>query len=233
LGNTDLEKPSDCPVCVEVTVRDESTLKAWVTFQGEEVCHSLDELKRRYVRADSRDIFGQQLQSVLPRALYLQCLDKIEPEVFESGCRDQAPTAAVLKNIAYMTRNKCRRHTNETLSLVKMVEEKTDEDNEVLQKVLLHPKGVMLWSKNTIRLFHRRCRDDIVYIDATGSIVQKAQGKTAPFYVYELVVRHPIKGSSPIPVATYVTCQHNTASVLLFFWSHFRLITTSCLEVNL
>jgi len=224
---------SDCPVCVEVTVRDESTLKAWVTFQGEEVCHSLDELKRRYVRADSRGIFGQQLQSVLPRALYLQCLDKIEPEVFESGCRDQASTAAVLKNIAYMTRNKCRRHTNETLSLVKMVEEKTDEDNEVLQKVLLHPKGVMLWSKNTIRLFHRRCRDDIVYIDATGSIVQKAQGKTAPFYVYELVVRHPIKGSSPIPVATYVTCQHNTASVLLFFWSHFRLITTSCLEVNL
>ncbi|KAK7130483.1 hypothetical protein R3I93_019973 [Phoxinus phoxinus] len=100
-----------------------------------------------------------------------------------------------------------------------MVEEKTDEDNEVLQKVLLHPKGVMLWSKNTIRLFHQRCRDDIVYIDATGSIVQKARGKSAPFYVYELVVRHPIKGSSPIPVATYVTCQHTTASVLFFMES--------------
>lgn len=30
-----------------------------------------------------------------------------------------------------------------------MVEEKTDEDNDVLQKVLLHLKGVMLWSKAT------------------------------------------------------------------------------------
>ena len=210
---------SDCPVCVEVTLRDESTLKAWVTFQGEEVCHSMEELKRRYVRADNKDFFGKQLESVLPRALHLQCMDKIQPKVFESGCRDQAPTAAVLKNIAYMTRKKCRRHDNEILSLLKMVEEKTDEDNEVLQKVILHPKGVMLWSKNTIGLFHQRCRDDIVYIDATGSIVQKARGKSAPFYVYELVVRHPIKGSSPIPVATYVTCQHTTASVLFFMES--------------
>lgn len=143
----------------------------------------MEELKRRYVRADNKDNFGKQLESVLPRALHLQCLDKIQPEVFESGCRDQAPTAAVLKNIAYMTRKKCRRHDNEILDLLKMVEDKTDEDNEVLQKVLLHPKGVMLWSKNTIRLFHQRCRDDIVYIDATGSIVQKARGKSAPFYV--------------------------------------------------
>lgn len=210
---------SDCPVSVEVTVKDESTLKAWVTLQGEVVCHSMDELRRRPVRADNREIFAKQLESVLPRALHLQCLDKIPPKVFESGCRDQAPTAAVLKNIAFDTRKKCRRHENEILSLEKMVEDKTDDENEVLQKVLLHPRGVMLWSKNTIRLFHQRCRDDIVYLDATGSIVKKPQGKSAPFYVYELVVRNPTKGASPIPVATYVTCQHTTASVLFFMES--------------
>lgn len=34
--------------------------------------------------------------------------------------------------------------------------------------------------------------------------------------LYELVVRNPIKGSSPVPVATYVTCDHTTASVLYF-----------------
>ncbi len=86
---------------------------------------------------------------------HLQCLDKIPPTVFESGCRDQAPTAAVLKNIALDTRKKCRKHENEILSLEKMVEDETDGDNEVLQKVLLHTRGVMLWSKNTIRLFHQ------------------------------------------------------------------------------
>lgn len=34
--------------------------------------------------------------------------------------------------------------------------------------------------------------------------------------LYELVVRNPMKGSSPVPVATYVTCDHTTASVLYF-----------------
>ncbi len=39
-----------------------------------------------------------------------------------------------------------------------------------------------------------------MYLDATGSIVKKTQGQSAPFYVYELVVRNPTKGASPIPV---------------------------------
>lgn len=66
----------------------------------------------------------------------------------------------------------------------------------------------MLWSNKTIHLFHQRSKEDIVYLDATGSIVKKA-----PFYIYELVVRNPLKGCSPVPVATYVTCEHTTASV--------------------
>ncbi len=67
---------ADCPVCVEVTVTDESTLKAVITFQGGEVCHSLEELKRRPVRADERHNFAKQLESILPRALHLQNLEK-------------------------------------------------------------------------------------------------------------------------------------------------------------
>ncbi len=146
--------------------------------------------------------------------------------VFESGCRDKAPTPAVLKNISWNSRKKARRHLNEILSLQKMVEERTDSE-KILQKVLLHPRGVMLWSQSSIRLFHQRCKTDVVCIDATGSIIQKAKGKSSPFYIYELVVRHPIKGSSPVPVATYVTCDHTTSSVTYFLESfqndYFRL----------
>ncbi len=182
---------ADCPVCVEVTVTDESTLKAVVTFQGGEVCHSLEELKRRPVRADERHNFAKQLESILPRALHLQNLEKIDSMVFESGCRDKAPTPAVLKNISWNSRKKARRHLNEILCLQKMVEERTDSE-KILQKVLLHPRGVMLWSQSLIRLFHQRYKTDVVYIDATGSIIQKAKGKSGPFYIYELVVRHPI-----------------------------------------
>lgn len=86
----------------------------------------------------------------------------------------------------------------------------------MLQKVLLHPKGVMPWSKPSISIFHKRSQEDIVYLDATGSTLKRSENSEGPFYVYELVVRNPKKGSSPFPVATYVTCDHTTASVQYF-----------------
>ena len=55
-----------------------------------------------------------------------------------------------------------------------------------------------------------------MYLDATGSILKRSKNSEGPFYVYELVVRNPKKGSSPFPVATYFTCDHTTASVLYF-----------------
>lgn len=74
----------------------------------------------------------------------------------------------------------------------------------------------MLWSNERIAVFHKRCKEDIVYLDATGSIVKKNRQNPGPFYVYKLVVRNPNKGSSPFPAATYVTCDHTTSSVLYF-----------------
>lgn len=80
---------------------------------------------------------------------------------------------------------------------------------------MLHPKGVQLWSSRSIDIYQERCQEDIVYLDATGSIIKKEKS-SPPFYVYELVVRNPQKNSSPLPVATYLTCDHTTASVTYF-----------------
>lgn len=156
------------------------------------------------------------MQTTLPRALYLKKMENLKQSVFESGCRDEAPSPDVLKSISWRQRMRDRKHKNETLSLQMMVEEKKDEPNEVIQKVILYPKGVMLWSKKSIDIFHQRCKEDIVYLDATGSIVKKRKHSTGPFYVYELMVRNSNKGSSPFPAATYVTCDHTTSSVLYF-----------------
>ena len=102
----------------------------------------------------------QQLQNTLPRAHHLQSLEKREESGVESGCRDEAPSPGVLKSISWKERMKKKRHKYLTLSLLKMVEEKTDEPDEVLQKVLLHPKGVMLWSKRSIGIFRKRSQED-------------------------------------------------------------------------
>lgn len=96
-----------------------------------------------------------------------------------------------------------------------MLQKTTNSPDEVLQKVLLHPKGVLLWSKRSIHIYQERCQEDIIYLDATGSIMRRETG-SPPFYVYDLVVRNPHKTSSPFPVATYLTSDHTTASVLYF-----------------
>lgn len=143
----------------------------------------------------------------------------MEQSVIDSGCRDQVPTPGVLKTLSWSDRKKHRTHNNDMLSLQAMFEEEHGSEEAVIQKIILHPKGVMLWCEKTINIFYERCKEDIVYLDATGSIVQKGKGQSAPFYVYELVIRNPWKGSSPVPVATYLTSEHTTASVSYFLGS--------------
>ncbi|XP_034097224.1 uncharacterized protein LOC117563156 [Gymnodraco acuticeps] len=210
----------DCPVEVEVDIEDESSLKAVVTFRGEKAWHNCEELKHRPVRADERDALANALTSKLPRSVYLDKLNKLDDTVLASGNRDQVPSTGVMKTLSWQARKKLRKHSNEMISLRKMMEEELETEEAVIKKIIAHPKGVMLWSNKTIDLFHDRCREDIVYVDATGSIVKKAKGKTSPFYVYEMVVRNPFKGSSPVPVATYITNDHTIASIS-FFLGHF------------
>ena len=218
----------DCPVCVEVKVDNESSLKAMVTFQGDCVRHSRDELKRRPVRGTQREVIATTLTSKLPRSLYLEKLDELDDTVEDSGCRDEVPTTGVLKTISWSARKKQRRDKNEMISLQKIIEDELQEGGGLIQKVIQHPKGVMLWSLVTIQLFAERAKEDIVYVDATGSIIKKEKGESAPFYIYEIVVRHPLKGRSPVPVATFVTCDHTTSSVSYFLGS----FMTDCIRCH-
>ncbi|XP_039456745.1 uncharacterized protein LOC120433856 [Oreochromis aureus] len=206
----------DCPVTVDVVVYDEETLKAEVVFKGGEVCHNNKELKRQPVCAQSRQSTGELLKNKLPRSLYLESLQKVPQKLIQPGNRDDAPTKEVLKNIAWSERKASRADPNELMSLQKIIQQYQDTEKDVLQKILMHPKGIMLWSKKTLSVFHQRCKEDIVYFDATGSIIRKESAGRPPYYVYELVVRNPSKGASPLPVATYVTCDHTTASVTYF-----------------
>lgn len=207
---------ADCPAEVKVVVDDEKSLKAKVIF-SEFICrHSKQDKRARPQRADKQRLLYDKLKNTLPRAEYLQQLEGLSESVFESGCRDEAPSPGVLKSISCRERQKERKHRDDFKSLQKMLEERTEDPAEVLQKVILEPKGVMLWSKRSIDIFHHRCKEDIVYLDATGSILKKSRSSSRPFYVYELVVRNPKKGSSPFPVATFLTCDHTTSSILYF-----------------
>lgn len=69
--------------------------------------------------------------------------------------------------------------------------EKTNTPDEVLQKSYASSR-----SSRTIDTYQERCQEDIVYLNATGSVIMKEKG-SPPLYVYELVVRNPQKKTPP------------------------------------
>lgn len=163
----------DCPVTVAVTVESEKDLKAPVEFQGLQSIQNRTELQRGPVGVKHRKTLGQDLQKQLPRAVYLTKITQISVEFMESGCRDEAPSPSVLKTISWETHQRSQRHSNESISLQIMLEKKTNSPDEVPQKIMLHPKGVLLWSQRSISIYHERCKEDIAYLDATGSVLRK------------------------------------------------------------
>ncbi|KAE8291902.1 hypothetical protein D5F01_LYC09263 [Larimichthys crocea] len=201
-------------------------MKAEVIFSGDFVCHRWDQIKRRPVRGEERDALSHTLSTKLPRTVFLESIERLDDTVVASGCPDNVPATGVMKTVSWSKKKQKRRHRNEMISLQKMVaEEEAEAEGRVIQNIGLYPKSVMLYSLETLNIFFDRCKEDIVYLDATGSIVRKGKGQMSPFYVYELVVRHPTKGSSPLPVATYITSDHTTASVSHFLGAskHYHL----------
>ncbi len=199
---------TDCPVRAHVEVTDECTLKATVVFSGGDVCHNTHELKRRPVRADARQFTAELLQTKLPRSLYLESMHKLPQMVIDSGCRDDAPSKDVLKNITWSERKIKWPHSDEFTSLKKIIDEQPGTDNYVLQNVLMHPKGIMLWSRKTLSVFYKRSKEDIVYLDATGSVIKKKSTKSTILCVW-------IGGKKSIQGGFTFTC-----CKLCYMWPH-------------
>lgn len=204
----------DCPITFTVTVKSADDLKAKVEFEGGGCVHNKTELKRRPIWAEDRRTIGQDLQRQLPRAMYLKKLAKINEDLMESGCRDEAPTPQVLKSISWEVRQRSHLLSNDLLSLQIMLEKKKNSPEEVLQEVF-SPKVFFCGLLGVLKSFRSDAgRTSFIWM-LQGALKKKEKG-SPPFYVYELVVRQPTKNCSPLPVATYLTCDHMTASVLYF-----------------
>jgi len=81
--------------------------------------------------------------------------------------------------------------------------------------ILSRPRGIILFSESTVRIYHSLARADIVYVDATGSVLLGDKS----CYAYEIVVRHPNQGNPPLAVASYFTTSHNIPSISYFLQS--------------
>ncbi|ESN92776.1 hypothetical protein HELRODRAFT_164889 [Helobdella robusta] len=208
-------KFTGCPITFKISISDEDLLDAHVKFSGITCIHRLSEIMARPIRASKRGKIASSMKNIIPRQKHLDCIKELCPEVRAAGNRDDAPSVAVLSQIVCQYNKTKRKHPNEmeSLRLLKEDFEKQHQSYACLQYIFTEPPSVMIWSKESLKILHQRCIDDVVYIDATGSIVKK---RKHPFHIYEMVVRSSMKGGSPFPVATYLTNLHSTASILSF-----------------
>jgi hypothetical protein len=71
-----------------------------------------------------------------------------------------------------------------------------------------------MWNENQVRLWHGRCKNDISYLDATGTLVANHGGKRVLYYA--LVIRHPVEGEPSLPVAEMVTSDQSAGNIRAF-----------------
>ena len=63
--------------------------------------------------------------------------------------------------------------------------------------------------------YHEQVSRDILYIDATGTVIDKIKGY-GRLLCYVAAIRHPFGKSPPLPIAEYITTMHDQFSIRQF-----------------
>nr|XP_018672275.1 uncharacterized protein LOC108950684 [Ciona intestinalis] len=201
---TGMCKFTDCGRKFNINLYDEAAKEFHVTYEGT-VKHDTNELHGTRLKGDRRKNMQEKLVNVNPRTVYIDNIKGLSRDVYDSGNRTDAPGKCVLKRARYQARKidvPCD-NENTALEVLKDQQKNDREHDRTLQYISTTPPAITLWSDETLKIFHQRSQVDIVYIDATGSVITSSKGQR-PYYIYEIVVRHPVKGKAPIAIASYV-----------------------------
>ena len=185
-----------------------------ITLTGKR-CH-----KRNCVR--SRPVTGSRKQQLIENLSYepaSSVFRKLKTNLTENqnyyGSSVYAPSQAVLRNLKYKGKLTERYSSNWLISLNILKEKLVANNDSFIQEIKADPPSVTMFSEVQVRLYAELCKKDVIYLDATGSIIIRSSNKK-DFQLYTLLVRNPYKGSSSLPVATYLTNQHDASSIARF-----------------
>jgi len=181
--------------------------------------HRMDVLSGRQIQGDERKALRNALASKLPREQYIENISTLPSEVLASGCCDACPNKNVLNQVRHEAREIETPSKDEWAALFAIRKEQQGTSGHCvkgfLQITTMHPKGIILFSEKLVRIYHNVAKHDIVYIDATGSILLGDKH----CYAYKIVIRHPHPGNPPLAVAMYFAVSHNIPSVSYFISS--------------
>ena len=176
--------------------------------------------ERKCVR--SRPVKGLHKQNILEKLanqssvqVYRELKQKLSEDEMYYGASTYAPSQSVLRNLKHQSKVSLRYSDNWAINMEIMRKMYRERNNPCIRETKMHPPSVTVYSDVQIKLFHELCRKDIVYFDATGSLIKRNRD-ISDFQMYTLLVRNPYKGGPAFPVATQISDTHDAASIRRF-----------------
>eukprot|EP00794_Sanderia_malayensis_P004195 gene4195-4754_t len=220
----------ECSCEAHFSIRKENRNILLLEFKGS-ICHDLAIRKARRIsgmeRAKRTAVFERDI-NLPPSDVYRNDLKNISSDVFAAGNRDNAGASKrVMQQIKHEARKK---HSDQSLlhNLLAELQRKIKSEDQATSKKLRHFQRrmhgyiqgmqtvpdlrVVLLHESTIRLYHGVASQDILYFDATGSVVQKLVSYKRILY-YTLCVRHPFGKTPPLPILEFLSSAHTTEAI--------------------
>ena len=175
-------------------------------------------VKSRRVTGRKREELLNELQHNNPYSVYRCLQSSLTEEERVYGSATYAPSQSVLRNIKYQGKKSKRYSDNWIINTEQLEKDFKKEEESFVRDIKVSQESgpeVILFSDAQVKLFGEICRRDIVYFDATGSIMKKYLGEKE-YQIYTLLVRHPVEGGTALPIATSLTTRHDAVSI-----SHF------------
>ena len=191
------------------------------------VKHNITENHARPIRGVQRKNFRETFQNgQKPYKLYLSKFQDTATDIKIAGnFSNFGNTKQTFQKIASESNFSNILDKSEFESLVKMSFNMRNETPELvypgfIRHISIMPPYIMYWSEMGIRIWHDMAKHDIVYWDATGTVISPRRDDSKFFY-YELACRNPRQGECIIPVSSMISAIHST-SVIRFWLSEFR-----------
>ena len=186
------------------------------------LCHKKNELRSRPIRIGERLNLQKELSTgVKPLNKYLQFVKSMDNELLFSGnCDGFGKDSHVLAQIACEGRQH-REDKDYIYSVMKQMDTmKSDSKIGFIQKFCIRPNYVLYWSYEGLSLFHKFAAQNILYWDATGSMVKPCNGNKK-FLYYELAMENPENGKMAIPLSGMIS-DDQSLKTLLDWMTSFR-----------
>ena len=218
-----------CKCKAFLVIEDEQHEQIRISFAGN-VSHKQSSLKARRITGEARDEIRQEFinSKVKPSTLYRERLKNMPAEEYVAGNRSVCGvTAKAFQNIsseankemnnldlvAAKIRECDERISRETVKLFKNMKEKLKvsgyvQSNDITKSTL----SVVLMDEGSVRLYRSICDKDVLFFDATGTIIKDIVGLKR-LLLYSLTTRDPLGKSPPIPIAEMISSTHTASAI--------------------